>query len=543
MLICLSWWLAASGYWNHLLLLLGHESKPVVKAEIGYFQSPMPITDKQFYVSPQGTPDGDGSAARPWNLATALAQPPAARPGAVIWLRGGVYKGVFLSRLTGTEGAPITVRAVNGERAILDSGGQTGEVLTIRGAWTNYWGFEVMNSDPRRVTDVSGSRAVKEWRRDGINLIGAHTKLINLVIHDTAVGIGAWSAAQGAEIYGCIIYNNGWLGPDRGHGHGIYAQNETGTKRIVDNIAFNNFGRGMEAYGTGAATIGFHFEGNVCFNNYSPAARATAKRHPNLFVGTIRHPADRITILSNYLYHPPGTYPDFGGNLALGFKALNNKSIVVKDNYVAGGNRALYMNEWEAAIVTGNTLYISSSDATPVSRLAEVHQPAQISSPQISYQWDENTYFDNAKQTQNIAPASFFFNKGTKRPFDEWKSASGFDRRSRYQLGRPKGTQIFLRQNKYEPERTHITVYNWDLKDKLEVDVSQVLPRGATFELRNVQDLFGAPVLTGTYNGGALTLPMINLKVAAPVGYDFTPVSTAPEFAAFVLIRTKTARE
>ena len=44
-----------------------------------------------FFVSPTGSPSGDGSFTRPWDLATALAGPAEVTPGSTIWLRGGMY--------------------------------------------------------------------------------------------------------------------------------------------------------------------------------------------------------------------------------------------------------------------------------------------------------------------------------------------------------------------------------------------------------------------------------------------------------------------
>src|SRR6266508_3813642 len=45
----------------------------------------------EFFVSAEGSPSGDGSFAKPWDLATALAGPPDVTPGSTIWLRGGTY--------------------------------------------------------------------------------------------------------------------------------------------------------------------------------------------------------------------------------------------------------------------------------------------------------------------------------------------------------------------------------------------------------------------------------------------------------------------
>jgi hypothetical protein len=64
-----------------------------------------------------------------------------------------------------------------------------------------------------------------------------------------------------------------------------------------------------------------------------------------------------------------------------------------------------------------------------------------------------------------------------------------------------------------------------------------VLSVGDSYEVRNVQDFLAAPVLSGTYNGGSINLPMRGLSVAAPVGLGFTPTHTGPEFNVFVLIK------
>jgi hypothetical protein len=202
-----------------------------------------------FFVSPTGLASGTGTLTHPWNLATALAHPAAVKPGDTIWLLGGRYRGSFTSRLTGTAANPIVVRQYEGQRATLDGDGEVATTLTVRGASTWFWGFEITDTDPRRVTLSTGSHPADLLRGDGVAVFGSDIKLINLVVHDAADGIGLWSEAVGAEVYGCIVYHNGWAAPDRGHGQGLYIQNEQGTKRVTDVISFRNFSTGMNAYG------------------------------------------------------------------------------------------------------------------------------------------------------------------------------------------------------------------------------------------------------------------------------------------------------
>src|SRR2546430_16404826 len=69
------------------------------------------------YVSPSGSSAGDGTLARPWDLATALGGGGAGgrvAPGDTIWLRGGTYRGAVVSSVHGAHGGPGVVRADRG---------------------------------------------------------------------------------------------------------------------------------------------------------------------------------------------------------------------------------------------------------------------------------------------------------------------------------------------------------------------------------------------------------------------------------------------
>jgi len=92
--------------------------------------------------------------------------------------------------------------------------------------------------------------------------------------------------------------------------------------------------------------------------------------------------------------------------------------------------------------------------------------------------------------------------------------------------------------NQYESGRGNIAIYNWDLKSTVAVDLSPILSTGATFEIRDAENFFGPPVLSGTYSGGTITLPMTGLTVTQPFGtVPNPPIHTAPEFGAFVILQ------
>jgi hypothetical protein len=104
---------------------------------------------------------------------------------------------------------------------------------------------------------------------------------------------------------------------------------------------------------------------------------------------------------------------------------------------------------------------------------------------------------------------------------------------------KPAGVKVFVRPNKYEAGRANICIFNWDNADSARVDISSVQSIGDRYEVRDAQNFYGEPAVSGTYAGGSITIPL-NLTVVAPViGAPATPfVHTPREFNAFVLLKT-----
>jgi hypothetical protein len=401
------------------------------------------------------------------DLATALSARSPVQPGRTVWLLGGTYKGGFTSQLVGREDAPITVRAAPGERAVLDGSDpvaiEHGIVLAVLGAHTRYWGFEVTYSNPVR-TDTG--------RPSGPNGIYANeatdVKFINLVVHDVpGQGFGLWTESVGVEAYGNIIYYNGTNNFD----HGIYAQNATGTKRLEDNIIFDQASHGIHAYGSSAAFLDhFVLTGNISFNNGS----LIDSPERNLLVGGGRVAHD-LTVTSNYTYFPPASSR---GSNNLGYDQ-GCADATVADNYFVGPS-ALTLVNCAPSQMTGNV-------------------------------------FVGGVEPQNTA---------ARYPSNT------------YQPGLPTGVQVIVRPNRYERGRANVVVYNWDLNTEVKVDLSAAgLDAGTRYEIRDVQNVLGPPVVTGTYNGEMVALPMTGLHPALPVWQDVrAPRHTAPEFAVFQVV-------
>lgn len=465
------------------------------------------ISAADFYVSPDPRPNANGSINDPWPLAKALSGPPFVQPGDTIWIRQGVYNGAFVSRLMGSRALPIIVRGYPGERVILDGNGIGWQksALRIEGSWTWYRDFEITNSNQYTFANA---------RSHSVEVFGPHTKLINLVIHGTGQGPGFWTQAVDAEIYGCIVFSNGWLAADRGHGHGIYTQNNTGLKQIRDNMFFNHFGYNFHAYGSSNSRINNYFvQGNVFFNGDFLAGGNT--------------PAQDIRIENNTFYRAP---------VGLGYGNPENKNLVFSNNIVGSHMVARY---WEGGRIHGNT--VVPLDATVQDPGIAVY--LRPNGGKADFDIDENTY------TRGPAKDGFdfTFNSGEgvrAMRFQGWQ-ALGFDANSKYlNTARPYENQVILKGNEYDSNRGHLVIFNWQNLDEVEVDLLPLnLRHGDVYEIRNIQNYF-EETMSGIFDGSPVKVPMnvwtagTPLLMHYPKTEEVKPISrpsTFPEFGAFLV--------
>jgi parallel beta-helix repeat protein len=458
--------------------------------------TPSPTALSGYYVAADGTASGDGSRARPWDLATALAGANGRIvAGDQIWLRGGIYPGVFRTALAGQPTRPIVIRQFPGERATIDGG------LRVDGPDVIYWGFEIMQSNP-----------LANGTTPALLIYGARTKYINLVIHDAAQqGITFWDGADDAEVYGCLVYNNGL---NENKDHGIYVHNSTGTKLIEDNVFFNNLAYGIHAYAGPEDDYqrNIHVIGNVSFNNGSISALWTER--VNLLIGAEVW-GTGMRAIDNMLYFSGSV----GQNMWIGYTAASG-DVEVRGNTVWGGATALTVGDWEAATVRDNTV-----GGSGVVVALNGPEPSRLT-------WSGNRYY----RAPTAAAWSF---AGVPVPLASWQQATGLATGEVAQATTPSTPQVVVRPNRYEPGRAHVVVYNWGGQSQVNVSVSQVLTVGQRYEVRNVQDPYGAPVARGTYTGGALSLPMGGVAPPPRLGRSTrTPPRTGPSFDAFVITVT-----
>lgn len=481
----------------------------------------LPPEKRRWHVSPTGSPIGLGTPASPWDLATALANGRGGsevKPGDTIVLRAGRYTGTFVSTLKGTANAPIIVRAAPGERVIIDKAvaNQAKQpALKIKGSWVWFWGIEVMNSSPDRRRNSPYSGDDEPWRGSGVDVYAPNVKLINMIFHDN--GHGIWDKEDMTEVHGSLFFYNG----NNKREHGLYLGNAAGTKYITDNIVFDQGGYGILAHSNSDSSSqkGLHFEGNVTFNN--GILTADDQKTGNLQVGGVNGvSAERIVVSSNYVYNSPANADNKNNGVRLGYEDMLNRDVKFLDNYVVSRS-PLRLWWWETVQFQGNTIY-SNGEAVEMKLAPGVNTSR--------YRWDFNSYLSDPGAGPKFANASGTFG------FAQWRRTTGVDLHSLASATRPAGVHVFVRPNRYEAGRAHIVIYNWDLRDRLGIDVSAVLSPGAQFEIRDAQNYFAEPVLRGVYKGEPLVVPTKLTRVTLPIGnVERLPRHTAPEFVVLVL--------
>jgi hypothetical protein len=346
----------------------------------------------QHFVAPDGKPTGAGTKESPWDIVSALEGKHAVRPGDILWIRGGTYRNPdrkhssqgWVVSLCGEEKAPVHVRAYPGERVTIDSGLQLGFKGKAEHVWL--WDLELVTSDLTSETKTAGSApADLGGPLGGLHVAtGTGCKFINLVIHDVYQGISYWVGARDSEVHGCLIYQNGWKGPDRCHGHCIYTQNRDGAKTISGCIFSTPFGHGqqlIQAYGSKAAWVnGFRIEDNISY--------AMTPQGDRLLVGGQADGNRDNRVLRNYFFNAGLQLGYSGKNHADGHlreNVLLDGSIVVcnyldveiRDNLVAGGR--IDAGNCGKATSQGNQTFASGKhvDATKAFLIPNKYDPTR----------------------------------------------------------------------------------------------------------------------------------------------------------------------
>ncbi len=406
--------------------------------------------EANIYVSPTGNARAKGTYDDPLDLQTVLNSNSPAKPGDLVILKEGRYSGRFVSNVRGKPNSPVIFAGEPGKRVIIEGiykeGDQNHALFLNQSSWVEFRDLEITASGTDRSSFTTG-----------LEINAQNSKVINCIIHDTAQGIFSSSSATNNELYGNIIYNNGYYSESygRGRGHGIYVQNLDGTKRIANNILFFGYGFGIHAYAESGAIKGLDFERNVWFRAGASCDGSDLEgTSDGMLIGGAT-PVDRTRVIENYSWSPQA----YSRNVRLGWgSTVENEFIELKDNYFIGN---IYVQgKWKDGEVKNNHFFGERID------IQEEDFPV-------------NTYHNKL----------------------------------------PDENKIVLHENEYDPNRIDLIIYNWEEFDSVNVPLGSLINIGKSFEIYSVFDLWGEPVVSGVYSGEAIQVPMGTKDAVQPIGY------------------------
>lgn len=508
-----TWRTAVNGYTGSRWYLLDAESRAVLETNsshgvVGEAFKWTDVTEdlarvrRVHYASPDG--DGDGSQASPFALEAAL-NSSVLVPGDVLHLSPGTYVGDFNCTLKGRVGKPIVVEAnaaaLNGAIHFEATGAYV-RVIGLDAAYLDWTkretdGLTYPPEDLPNFTSVNG----------GVQLHMPGVEIVNAKVHDYRIGVGSWYSALNAQLYGCMLYHNGWFNPNEvgqlTHGEGIYTENRAGSVKVIEQcVGWNNFDHNLAIFGTNEKTDSYRVKDCIWFND-------------EIQFGGKQNSTD-LWMTGCAVYATQDVVFGFNGFPSADLHLLNNVFAMPPDWF-----RMLWFFGWQQVefkhnIVVGN----------------ETTYPVVIQNPPANWsdwQWDDNTYYYTPR-TPDLPGYPFYVEGVGGLTFEQWQTLTGYDVNSTYIAGKPPN-QVKVYLNQHAPRAT-VAIYNWSKVNTVSVDLSG-LPAGnyRAFNLQNLAEYFDF-----NFAGDGVVFPMTDWTASTPIGYA-TPIEalTFPEYGAFVL--------
>lgn len=424
-------------------------------------------------------------------------------------------------------------RSLNGTTAQTHANGATvvlggAAQMYVTGSYITFQGIRLTSSDPVREQSTPNSQNSPHLRGSGFYNLGDFNAFINCVVHDNQDGIFNGNTSSGTEIYGCLVYNNGYVAGGVYNGHGLYMihSDASNPALIKDNLILNNASLGIKEDSQGSDTINIDAIGNALANSGSWASGLGATG--NLLSASNNGVAQDITVVDNFFYFPSGANAT---NLKLGLGGVSNGTLVVTGNYIANGI-AVAIEEWSPLTFTGNTIRATNNTGGGNSTVI-LYEPH--SSP--SSTWNNNTYWNQITSGLGYFPGG----GSSSRTFAQWKTDTSFDAASTQTLTAPTANWTALRINTHDSSRALLVIYKWVAAGTaVDIDPSSFLSGGDGYAIYPAENP-STSVLSGTYTSGNLSVPMDGTAVVAPIGANGTtiktPTTTRPTFQAFIMTK------
>jgi hypothetical protein len=429
----------------------------------------------------------------------------------------------------GASGNPITIKATPGARVTVDAvnfpsgtGVARADIhLTSTSAYVRVQGLELTNTrTSSRISTQSGSNPTDIGLNEGLVNHGQHNEIVNNFLHDNwGDGISDESTSTDTIVYGNVIFNNGWQGPDRGHGHGIYTQNTAPSVKLdAENIIFNNFGYGIHAFTTSTSLDNFTFTGNVVFQGGKASAACIgcsgAGASPNYFLGG-SSAATNITYTNDFAYQSDGSGTNFllGGSTTSVLNGILSLSGLVS----VGSSSTLALSNWQTATASGLKLYGVGGGSDK--GVLNVGFRNGLTPTSANWSWNNNFYWNQVNLSGGVrdgysAGASSFLT------FAQHKTATGFDANTTETIG-PMTDAVYVRPNAYD-NQCNIISFNQSLAATIQANLSGCgFTNGQTVVLSDAQNIYGT-LATITYSSASptVTITVPSTTLMLPTGFS-----------------------
>jgi hypothetical protein len=466
----------------------------------------LPEPQRVVWVSPSGGGNG-ATAERPRKLQAAV---DAAKAGDEIRLVGGDYEGRIHVSTGGSLEHPVVIR------------NKPGDVVRLKG-WIHVDdgvpGVWIVGLDITLPKPDAGKGDVC------IQMQGADVRAINNYVHDCAQnGISAWRANRSASP-GQVVYGNVIARSD----HGIYAQNrydEDGYKKFVRNLILDSE--------TGCERNCFSFHGYTESGwNSGLWVEDSIVRGARFIVGGTNGRTRHTVVKGNVFYKAspqlayttPAQHDDVSGNVVYG-------SPLTIGFWATDGPSRFTNNELMNAAPG-----VEINDLRPVAKPADGKGKPGAASFNPQDVIDGNTYL--APEGGPIRSTWWLPDNGkssccrekTLADLRAGLQAAGCARceANAKTIAAPVSPRIFLWDNAYEKGRGELAIFRdaaaGGAAGPVPVDLSKVVTPGASFAIVKAADgPSSAPVISGTYQGGTVAVPLEGEFEAFLV----LPASTAP---------------
>ena len=529
----------------------------------------------QHYVSPTGSAANAGTIDSPWSLLYALGGAGGAiLSGDTVWLRGAKLG----------EDPLVTGRYIQGPTFIQTTSGVLGAGFDSRPGkilWRNYPGELVYVNTTDAGIEVVRIDGVHNWwvgtfgRGEGLHVFrpvltrddvrGTNiwfgltpqtgNKLIRVVTRDGSNGVlnGGFNPDYDygdIELYHLIAYNNGESsagGTLQTHGAYFRHQGATTKARVRKSILFNQVGYNLHHWAERADGLrNIESTDNITWGA-GILGELTGDVVANiLFAGAngIGAPTRGCVCSRNVLLQLKQDARSSALLIIGGLSGTLNEGIDVFDNYGVGGGRDTtfaMVRIFQFNTAVSPNLRYSRNEWIPLHD-GNILENTQAGSLAAYTEWLGN-------QWHTAAAGAHWRQVAANKTFATWKTDTGLGTTDVADLGRPTLNRVFVIPAKeynaavlgteggaLDGEYGNVCFFNWQETATVTVDLSTILTPGDFYEIYNVQDITGEPVLEGQYFGANLAFPTTGKPAPQPIGLTpRPPISTAPFFDAFVV--------